>query len=297
MRRFARTRQSDSTSQLSSLLYDQVYYRPVFLHAAIDQDHPVGHKKTFVEHAHDFYHIVLYTKGYGEYSREGVFHAAQPGTCVLTHPGQRHDFVSRWEGAVYSEITFSYENSQGVALNLPFKELIALYTGVHIHLNSNLILPIDQMHILRNLLSTSIDHLNSVHPFSTYYAQYGLTKIFNFLIRNAVSTQEASFTDSRFERVKNYIEEHYFKQLSANELANLAGVSKAYFFRTFKDLFGVSPLAHQQAIRIEAAKTLLSTTSLRCNEIAWRVGFNDVYFFHRIFKKHTGITPIQFRKQ
>lgn len=297
MRRFVRTKELPVKPQTSAIFHEGAHYFPVFLHATIDQDHPVGHKRTFVEHEHDFYHIVLYTKGYGEFSMEGVFHPAQPGACVLTHPGQRHDFVSRWERAVYSEITFSYETSAGDHLNLSFEELLEIYTGSDLRLNSNLILPIDQMHVLRNLLSTSTDHLNSVHPLSSYHAQHGLAKIFSFLIKNAVVTQPTSFTDNRFERVKNYIEEHFFEQLSADELANLAGVSRGYFFREFKKLFAISPMAHQQAMRVEAAKTLLRTTLLRCNEIAWRVGFSDVYFFHRIFKKHTGITPNQFRKR
>ena len=208
MRRFVRTREPQSIPQASSILCDGVNYTPVFLHTTVDQDHPVGHKRTFVEHAHDFYHIVLYTKGYGKYSREGVFYSAQPGTCVLTHPGQRHDFVSRWERAVYSEITFAYESPQGEFLNLSFEQLLSLHMGTDVHLISNPTLSIEQMHILRNLLLTSIDHLNSTHPFSQYHAQYGLAKIFSFLIKNAVSTRPDRFVDDRFERVKSYIENY-----------------------------------------------------------------------------------------
>jgi AraC-like DNA-binding protein len=120
--------------------------------------------------------------------------------------------------------------------------------------------------------------------------------IFNFLIENAVLTQQKLFPEDHIERAKEYIEEHYFDQISIDELAKIASVSRGYFFRKFKSQFHVSPLAYQQAIRIEAAKTLLKTTVLRCNEIAWRVGFSDVYFFHRIFKKHIGLTPVQYRK-
>jgi AraC-like DNA-binding protein len=296
MKRYVQTKKPQTHPQAASVARNAVQYGPLFLHATIDQTHPVGHKRTFAEHKHDFYHIVLYTEGYGEYSIEGSFHPAQPGSCVLIHPGQQHDFVSRWKRSVYSEITFAYQSAEGNPLCTSFEELLSIYTGLDISLIANIVLPMDQMYALRNLLMTATDHLNSADIFSEYHAQYDLAAIFNFLIRTAVSTEQKQFSKSRFELAKEYIEEHYVEQIRIDELTKLACVSRGYFFRQFKKQFGVSPQAYQQVIRIEAAKTLLKTTTLRCNEIAWRAGFNDVYFFHRIFKKHAGLTPVQYRK-
>lgn len=296
MKYFVQTKKTQTQPQIASIIHETVQYTPVFLHAAIDQTHPVGHKRTFVEHKHDFYHIVLYTKGYGEYSMNGSFYAAQPGTCVLIHPSQQHDFVSRWKQSVYSEITFSYEDTNDQPLCIPFDKLLAIYMGIDISMTANITLSMDQMYVLRNALMVLIDHLGSAHLVSEYHAQYDLARIFNFLIGTAVSMEQKQFPEARLERAKRYIEEHYFERICVDELAKFAGISKGYFFREFKSKFGVSPLAHQQLIRIEAAKTLLKTTVLRCNEVAWRVGFSDVYFFHRVFKKHIGLTPVQYRK-
>lgn len=296
MKRFVKIRKATSQPQVISVSDQSVQYIPTFLHATIDQTHPVGNKKTFVEHAHNFYHIVLYTGGRGEYSMDGIFLTAEPGTCVLIHPGEPHDFVSRRKKTTYSEITFSFDASDGRALCVSFEELLSLYMGTTVTLGTKSLLSADQMHVLHNFLVRATDHLASADPFSEYHAQYDLTMIFNFLITNIALTTQVSFSEASFERAKEYIEMHYFDQLSMDKLAKIAGVSKGYFFRGFRKRFGVSPLAHQQVIRVEAAKTLLKTTSLRCNEIAIRIGFNNVYFFHRIFKKHVGQTPIQFRK-
>lgn len=295
MIRFVRIKKPDSKPQASSIFWDEIQYMPVFWHTTIDQDRPVGSRRTFVEHIHDFYHIVLYTKGRGQYSKEGIFYPAEPGICALIYPGQRHDFVSRWEQAVYSEITFSYVNRNKKSLKVSFEKLLELHAGTGIHLVPQLKFSLDQVQILRNLFLTLTDHLNSAHPLSTFHAHNELTKIFSFLLENAVSTRKKQLGDDRFEQVKNYIEEHYFKSVTIDELAKLAGFSRGYFFRAFKEMFDISPVAYQQNLRIEAAKTLLKTTPLRCNEVAHRVGFSDVYFFHRIFKKHTGVTPNQFR--
>ena len=63
------------------------------------------------------------------------------------------------------------------------------------------------------------------------------------------------------------------------------------FTRTFR----VSPITYQQNLRLEAAQTLLRSTPLRCNEIAHRIGYTNVYYFHRLLKKKTGLTPRQYR--
>lgn len=297
MKRYVQTKKPEIKPQAASIVDNKVQYAPVFLHSTIDQAHPVGHKKTFEEHKHNFYHIVLYTAGNGEYSLEGTFRPARPGTCVLIHPGQHHDFVSRWTQSVYSEITFSYESEDGKNLCTSFEKLLSLYTDINIPLKNGFVLPTDQKNVFRSLLMTLTEHLASPHILSQYHAQHDLAMIFNFLITTAASTERKLLPQMRFERAKEYIEEYYLEQISVDEMANVAGVSKGYFFREFKKLYGVSPLAYQQLIRIEAAKTLLKTTNLRCNEIAWRTGFSDVYFFHRIFKKNTGFTPGQFRKR
>ena len=55
--------------------------------------------------------------------------------------------------------------------------------------------------------------------------------------------------------------------------------------------------AYQQRLRLEAAKTLLRATALRCHEVAVRCGYENIQFFHRLFKRTTGLTPGQYRKQ
>jgi AraC-like DNA-binding protein len=96
--------------------------------------------------------------------------------------------------------------------------------------------------------------------------------------------------------VRLWIEQHYLEPVSMEQAARIAGVSKSYFFRGFKKTFSITPLAYQQKLRLEAAKTLLRATSLTCSQVADRAGFTDVFFFHRIFKKSTGQTPRQYRQ-
>jgi len=295
MRRYVRIKDLSERPQAAILHHNAEIYRPQFLHSTIDQDRAVGSRATFCEHAHDFYHVVLYTQGQGWYSKEGQYRPSRPGTCVLIHPGQRHEFVTRRQSAIYSELTFSYE-ADGRALRLPFSEVLGLYSGTPVQLMEDCVLTAEHRQVLYHLMVQMTDYLNSSQPSSGYYVHRSLTHILDFLIERCARRVFAKqVADDRFYRVRQWLEEHYLEPVSMDELAQMAGVTKSYFFRAFKKAFGMPPLAYQQMLRIEAAKTLLRVTSLSCSEVAFRAGFTDVYFFHRIFKKHTLLTPKQYR--
>jgi AraC-like DNA-binding protein len=296
MRRYVRIRELTERPQAAALYCDSSVYYPQFLHSTIDQDRAVGSRATFSEHAHDFYHIVLYTRGQGWYYKEGQYRPSQPGTCVLIHPGQKHEFVTRRQTAVYSELTFSYETEGQSALRSPFSRLLSLYSGTDVQLMEDCVLTTEHRQVLYHLMVQITDYLNSSRPSSGYYVHRTLAHILDFLIeRCAQRLFPKHLTDDRFDRVRQWLEEHYLETVSMDALAQMAGVTKSYFFRAFKKAFGMPPLAYQQLLRIEAAKTLLRVTSLSCSEVAYRAGFTDVYFFHRVFKKHTLLTPRQFR--
>jgi AraC-like DNA-binding protein len=294
MKYFARSKKSASVPQACGIWMEGDYYCPVFLHTAVNQDRPVGSKSTFQSHIHDFYHLVLYTKGQGFYLMEGVYQPAQAGTCVLISPGQRHEFITRRGNTVYSEITFVYENSHHQYMPLLFEQVLSLYSGAAVSLPRQIQLSAEALQQFQNQMIQITDFLNSSREHSLFQAHRRLALLFDFLIERSTPPSVPASVDERFGRVRLWIEEHYQQTVSMDELARMAGVSRAYFFRTFKKAFGISPLAYQQGLRIEAAKTLLHATSLNCGEIAGRTGFESVCFFHRVFRKHVGMTPRQY---
>lgn len=80
-------------------------------------------------------------------------------------------------------------------------------------------------------------------------------------------------------------------------LARTAGYSPDHFARVFKEVLGVSPELFVIQARIERAKQLLSESSLSISEIAEALGYSDLYFFSRQFKRHVSRTPSQYRHQ
>lgn len=99
-------------------------------------------------------------------------------------------------------------------------------------------------------------------------------------------------------RAKHCIEESYADpNLSLNLLADQCKTTTSYLSRLFKDSFGINFVDYLNQYRIEKAKELLMTTSKPVKEVALTTGFNSQQNFIRVFKKHAGVTPGQFKAE
>jgi two-component system response regulator YesN len=97
---------------------------------------------------------------------------------------------------------------------------------------------------------------------------------------------------------KRYIEHHYSdSDLSLNTLAVEVNLSASHFSVVFSQETGQTFKEYLTEIRINKAKELLRMTSLRSADIAYQVGYNDPHYFSTVFKKNTGLSPIEFRSQ
>ena len=94
-----------------------------------------------------------------------------------------------------------------------------------------------------------------------------------------------------------YLNEHYAENVSVERLAELANYSEAQFRRLFKELTQMSPSEYIVQVRLNAAKSLLTTTDKRITDIALETGFYDHAHFIRSFRAATGQTPAIYRRQ
>lgn len=98
--------------------------------------------------------------------------------------------------------------------------------------------------------------------------------------------------------VKQYLARHYANpNLSLQEVASQINLSPSHFSMVFGQEAGTTFKSYLTEIRIHKAKDLLRTTTLRPSEISLQVGYNDPHYFSTVFRKHTGLTPTEFRLQ
>ncbi|MGK7950696.1 MAG: helix-turn-helix domain-containing protein [Xenococcaceae cyanobacterium] len=107
---------------------------------------------------------------------------------------------------------------------------------------------------------------------------------------------EIDVTQTKIDRVKDYINDNLDENLNLSKIAEIANISTYHFARLFKQKTGYSP--HQYIIqnRIEKAKNLLSKTNLSIVEIAYSVGYSSQSNFTSLFRKQVGTTPKKYRQ-
>ena len=99
-------------------------------------------------------------------------------------------------------------------------------------------------------------------------------------------------------QAKQYIEHHYADaELSLNEVAAQANLSASHFSAVFSQETRQTFKEYLTEVRMNKAKELLRMTTLRSADIAYQVGYNDPHYFSSVFKRNTGLSPIEFRSQ
>ncbi len=97
-------------------------------------------------------------------------------------------------------------------------------------------------------------------------------------------------------RAQHYIEQHFDKNISVSELADLSHMSSSSFNRIFKSETGLTPIKYLTEVRIEKAKKLLRRKDIPITEIASRCGFGSSAHFASNFKQQTGVTSSKYRE-
>ena len=120
------------------------------------------------------------------------------------------------------------------------------------------------------------------------------------LIRQAIACRDKSgrgASDTPVGRARVYLSRRYSDpNLMLQDVAGEVGMSQSHFSTVFSQETGITFTQYLTALRIGKAKELLSATAMRSSEIAFAVGYNDAHYFSYLFKKHTGVTPSEYRK-
>ena len=113
-------------------------------------------------------------------------------------------------------------------------------------------------------------------------------------LQTAIDDPHAN-TDSPLAYVINYIRANITEKIQVDELSEKACMSRTSFYRAFKREFSISPLDFILQEKIKKAKHLLSETKASISDVCYQLGFSDLNYFGRQFKKSEGISPTQYR--
>ncbi|MCR8660091.1 response regulator transcription factor [Paenibacillus endoradicis] len=118
---------------------------------------------------------------------------------------------------------------------------------------------------------------------------------FNLNLSQAITSIQQNKSRS-FSDIVSYIEIHYNEELTLQEIADTFLISREYISRKFKQEYAISFTEYVTSFRLNKAKSLLLNRNIKLNKIAEMVGIPDVKYFSKVFKKHEGLTPNEYRK-
>lgn len=94
----------------------------------------------------------------------------------------------------------------------------------------------------------------------------------------------------------SYINERYAEIDGVAQLARMCGLGETAFRRRFRESVGMSPVHYINAVKVERACRMLRSSEVTVQEVCQRLGFYDVAYFHKVFKRYTGKTPGEYSR-
>jgi transcriptional regulator GlxA family with amidase domain len=113
----------------------------------------------------------------------------------------------------------------------------------------------------------------------------------------AIFTGQKQHSDEVIKKAQAFIESKLHEKISIEELSSKFLVGRRNFDRRFIKATGNTPVEYSQRVKIEAAKKLFETSRKNVNEVMYDVGYSDVKAFREVFRKITGMSPVEYRNK
>lgn len=245
------------------------------------------HKGKFVsDHYHDHFQILYSLEGEGEITLDGTPYDFSKDKVVFIGPGSIHS-IQATNKLTNLVLAFSIP-----ALQISVQDDLLSFIGKKsMHFEIDLFTASEIRPLFRKMLYEQ----KNGDCYSKLSMPAYLLQIIIHLMRQQSNTNVQDANDMRSIQMKEYIEKHYFENITAESLSTLFGISTRYMNDIFKRKYNDTPLQYLQKIRINQAKELLLKTDQDIVSICFEVGYETLSTFYRTFRNMVGISPNKFR--
>lgn len=240
----------------------------------------------FARHAHEHLVIGLVEQGIQQYTYQGSLYRTHPGQIFFVDGGEPHTGeTGNEDGYVYRTLCLNPRVFVDLAREVTDREELPHFGNA----------VITDRPLFTKLLGL---HRALGSGASTIYRESLLLEVVAHLMRAHVEQRRETVTLGRDEpiarQLRDYLQAHYFEDISLAQLGTLVSRSPCHTARVFSKVCGLPPHAYLESIRIQRARELL-TCGASVIETALAVGYPDQSHFTHRFRRHTGITPGQYR--
>lgn len=232
-------------------------------------------------------HILIYClKGSGQCKVEGKAWRVRPGDLVLLPAKMSHTY-------------FAETDDPWSILWVHFSGLRADDYFAVLKPHDGPVLHVPNIAVMQQAFEETYRHaLDGFSDAGLLSMTTGLARLVSqACLHSASSSTRVQHADERILGVIRQLQEDPIRLWSVDEMAAAAGMSTPHFFDCFRRHAGCAPKLFLIRQRLQIATALMQQSDLTVNQIAQQVGYEDPYYFSRLFKRHTGQSPSAHRKE
>lgn len=240
--------------------------------------------KTLRANGREDYQIIYIAKGRGYFVFDNEEQEVNEGNIVLYRPGEFQEY--RYDYDDESEIYWIHFTGYGVEdylRVLNFKNKQVYEVGFH-----------NEYTVLWNKMMTELQ-VRRIHY--EVIVEGMMIQLLGIIARSIYEEKKnISRAHEYIQEVIEHMHRNSEEPISIKEYASRCNMSVCWFISNFKELTGMTPGQYITQIKINKAKELLTNTELNISEVADIIGYQNSFYFSRIFKKVTGMCPREWKK-
>ena len=232
-------------------------------------------------------HILIYCiDGFGTIQVENTYYQLKPNTFFIIRANKKHKYWSS-DKLPWSIYWLHFSGSHSNCFEDFFEQIIEIEQSSRSRID-------DRLKLFNEILTAlesgfSIENIN--------YANMCLHSLLaSFFYIETFRLVKGYHNANPVDKSILYMQSNINKQLTVKELANHVSLSESHYSKIFRNKTGASPLDYFINLKLQEAIRLLTNQSYKIKEVAFKLGYNDPYYFSRIFTKHIGSSPLSFIK-
>ncbi len=230
------------------------------------------------------YQMIYITEGNGLFEDESGTYPIQAGSLLILQPGKWH----RYRPDFYTGWTENYIGFDGLMVNYMFSNPLLAVTK-----------PLVTIGIREEFIDTYYKIFSFAREEKPGFQQVSAGMIMKLLGYLISIQKKFGFTEKRVEKIIQkaccLVRENIEKDIDFKQYAEENNIAYSYFRRMFKMYTGLPPAQYHLDLKIIRSKELLLSTDKIIKEISNEVGFDSLFYFSRVFKSKSGISPTAFR--
>ena len=253
-------------------------------------------RNTVPDHQHDFLSIHYIVSGDCTYHIDGVEYAVRKDDLIILNPGtDHHQTVS----CANSDATVFYLGVDNLFIRGCPKNIIPVDCPiVHIKKYSQ-----ELYNSYHEIMNTHEKKDTCWELMAKVLALQFLVILFKELSHQSSSRLQDYFHFETYDKttiaqtITKYFQENYMKKISVDDIARSTYLSTTYITKIYKEVTGDTPINYLINLRLEKARDILEEGHFSIQAVAKKVGYDDPYYFSKLFKKKFGCSPSSYKRK